>query len=44
VQTLLVFSADNGGREDGDFGGNNFPLRGMKVLTPDPTPTSPHDG
>ena len=29
-RTLIFFSADNGGREDGDFGGNNFPLRGMK--------------
>jgi arylsulfatase I/J len=29
-KTLVVFSADNGGREDMDFGGNNYPLRGMK--------------
>ena len=29
-KTLVVFSADNGGREDAQFGGNNFPLRGMK--------------
>jgi arylsulfatase A-like enzyme len=29
-QTLLVFSSDNGGREDAQFGGNNWPLRGMK--------------
>lgn len=29
-RTLIVFSSDNGGREDLDFGGNNFPLRGMK--------------
>ena len=28
--TFVVFSADNGGREDGIFGGNNYPLRGMK--------------
>ena len=28
--TLVVFSSDNGGREDAGFGGNNFPLRGMK--------------
>jgi arylsulfatase B len=26
----VVFSSDNGGREDATFGGNNFPLRGMK--------------
>lgn len=31
-KTLIVFSADNGGREDGIFGGNNYPLRGMKVV------------
>ena len=29
-QSLIIFSSDNGGREDGDFGGNNYPLRGMK--------------
>jgi arylsulfatase A-like enzyme len=29
-QTLVIFSSDNGGREDGGFGGNNWPLRGMK--------------
>lgn len=29
-KTLIVFSADNGGREDHGFGGNNYPLRGMK--------------
>lgn len=29
-KTIIVFSSDNGGREDGDFGGNNYPLRGMK--------------
>lgn len=29
-RTLIVFSSDNGGREDGIFGGNNYPLRGMK--------------
>lgn len=29
-RTLIIFSSDNGGREDKDFGGNNFPLRGMK--------------
>eukprot|EP00041_Stephanoeca_diplocostata_P021574 m.504162 g.504162 ORF g.504162 m.504162 type:complete len:330 (+) comp21856_c0_seq1:211-1200(+) len=29
-QTLIVFSSDNGGREDLQFGGNNYPLRGMK--------------
>jgi len=29
-QTLIVFSSDNGGREDHTFGGNNYPLRGMK--------------
>jgi arylsulfatase A-like enzyme len=29
-QTLVIFSSDNGGREDADFGGNNYPLRGMK--------------
>lgn len=29
-KTLIVFSADNGGREDGIFGGNNYPNRGMK--------------
>merc|ERR550525_2338288 len=29
-KTLVVFSSDNGGREDEDFGGNNYPLRGMK--------------
>jgi len=29
-QTLVVFSSDNGGREDAGFGGNNYPLRGMK--------------
>jgi len=28
--TLIVFSSDNGGRADGQFGGNNWPLRGMK--------------
>eukprot|EP00666_Eupelagonemidae_sp_cell4sb_P007475 gene7475-23207_t len=27
---LIAFSSDNGGREDGNFGGNNYPLRGMK--------------
>ena len=26
----MVFSSDNGGREDNEFGGNNYPLRGMK--------------
>lgn len=26
-KTLIVFSSDNGGREDEQFGGNNFPLR-----------------
>eukprot|EP00036_Acanthoecidae_sp_10tr_P015081 CAMPEP_0206295298 /NCGR_PEP_ID=MMETSP0106_2-20121207/5093_1 /ASSEMBLY_ACC=CAM_ASM_000206 /TAXON_ID=81532 /ORGANISM="Acanthoeca-like sp., Strain 10tr" /LENGTH=580 /DNA_ID=CAMNT_0053725945 /DNA_START=6 /DNA_END=1748 /DNA_ORIENTATION=+ len=29
-KTLIVFSSDNGGREDKGFGGNNYPLRGMK--------------
>eukprot|EP01059_Diplonema_ambulator_P035508 TRINITY_DN8374_c0_g1_i4.p1 TRINITY_DN8374_c0_g1~~TRINITY_DN8374_c0_g1_i4.p1 ORF type:complete len:505 (+),score=127.32 TRINITY_DN8374_c0_g1_i4:44-1516(+) len=29
-RTLIVFSSDNGGRTDGDFGGNNYPLRGQK--------------
>ena len=28
--TLVVMSSDNGGREDAQFGGNNWPLRGMK--------------
>eukprot|EP00656_Telonema_subtile_P050320 TRINITY_DN6488_c0_g1_i1.p1 TRINITY_DN6488_c0_g1~~TRINITY_DN6488_c0_g1_i1.p1 ORF type:complete len:320 (-),score=72.22 TRINITY_DN6488_c0_g1_i1:158-1117(-) len=28
--TLIVFSSDNGGRQDGEFGGNNYPLRGQK--------------
>lgn len=28
--TLVIFSSDNGGRQDGQFGGNNFPLRGAK--------------
>jgi len=28
--TLLVVSSDNGGRVDGQFGGNNYPLRGQK--------------
>lgn len=28
--TLVVMSSDNGGREDNAFGGNNWPLRGMK--------------
>ena len=28
--TLIVMSSDNGGREDNEFGGNNWPLRGMK--------------
>jgi len=28
--TLIVMSSDNGGREDKEFGGNNWPLRGMK--------------
>mmetsp|Transcript_36903 Transcript_36903/g.80960 ORF Transcript_36903/g.80960 Transcript_36903/m.80960 type:complete len:523 (-) Transcript_36903:110-1678(-) len=28
--SLVIFSSDNGGREDHDFGGNNYPLRGMK--------------
>ena len=28
--TLIVMSSDNGGREDQEFGGNNWPLRGMK--------------
>ena len=25
AKTLVVFSADNGGREDAQFGGNNWP-------------------
>ncbi len=29
-RTLIVFSSDNGGREDGGFGGNNWPLRGVR--------------
>ena len=29
-KTIVVFSSDNGGREDANFGGNNYPLRGMK--------------
>ena len=33
-RTLIVFSADNGGREDGIFGGNNYPLRGTSGLPP----------
>jgi len=29
-QTLVIFSSDNGGRTDNNFGGNNYPLRGQK--------------
>ncbi len=29
--TLVFVFADNGGREDSGFGGNNYPLRGQKV-------------
>ena len=30
AKTLVVFSADNGGREDAQFGGNNWPRESSK--------------
>ena len=30
AKTLVVFSADNGGREDAQFGGNNWPREPSK--------------
>jgi len=32
-KSLVVFSSDNGGREDANFGGNNYPLRGTFKMT-----------
>ena len=33
AKTLVVFSADNGGREDAQFGGNNWPRESSKSCT-----------